>query len=138
MEMTVNSPIHLIIMGDMNFYMNDRADDDTIAMKDLIDSLNVRNNILAPAHRLHNNLYVVLTDTEYTGISQVKRGILLSDHDLITFSVATRSNTANHKNKVIADRKYKTIDNKVFADQISMSLSDSHLRELMLDESADM
>ena len=63
----------------------------------------------------------------------MKRGTLFSDHNLITFSVAIRLNTANHKNKGTEYRNYKTIDSKVFADHNSTSLSNINLFELTLD-----
>ena len=68
----------------------------------------------------------------------MKRGTLFSDHHPITYSVDIRSNTANHKTNVIVYRKNKTIDNKVFADHISTSLSDVHLLELKFGESAEL
>ena len=101
-EMNVNSPDHLIINGAVRIHMNDSADNDTITMNDLLDSFNHMNNVSVPTHRLQNALDVVLTDAAYAGISQVRRGKLFSDHHLITFSVAIRSNCPNHKTKIIA------------------------------------
>ena len=138
MEMNTNSPGHLIIMGDVNNHMNNSADNDTITMNDLPDSFNLMNNVLVPTHRLQNTVEIVLTDAAYTKISQVKRGTLFSEHHLITLSVAIRSNTANHKTKVIACRKHKTIDYKVFTHHINTSPSDINLLELTLDQSAEL
>ena len=138
MKMNVNSLGHLIIMEDVHLHMIDGADNDTITMNDLLDSFSLMNNVLVSTHRLQNILDVVLTDTEYTGISQVKRGTLFSGYHFITFSIGIRSNTATHKPKVIVCSKYKTIDNKVFAGNLSRSLSDINLLELMLDESTEL
>ena len=52
----------------MNINMNDSGDNDTVTMNDLLDSFNLMNNILIPAHRLQNILDVGLTDIGYTGI----------------------------------------------------------------------
>ena len=52
MEMNVNSPGHLIIMGDMNIHMNDSANNDTITMHDILDSFNLMKNVLVPTHKL--------------------------------------------------------------------------------------
>ena len=49
MEMNTNSLGHLIIMGDVNFYTNDSADNDGI-MNDLLDSFNLMSNVLVPTH----------------------------------------------------------------------------------------
>ena len=46
MEMNINSPCHLVIMGDMNIHMNDSADTDTIKMSDLLDRFNPMNKVL--------------------------------------------------------------------------------------------
>ena len=68
----------------------------------------------------------------------MERGTLFSDYHLMTFSVATRSNTANDKTKVIAYRKCKTIKKKVLANDISTSLSDMNALELALNDSAEL
>ena len=127
-----------MIIGDMNIHMKDSAANDTITVNNLPDSFNLMNSVLVLTHRLEKTIHVALTDTAYTGISQVKRGTLFSDHHFITFSVALRPNTANHKTNVTAYRKYKTIDHRMFADHISTSLRDTTLLELMLDDSAEL
>ena len=81
--MNVNSPCHLIIMIDVNIHINDSADNDTMKMNNLIDSLNLMNKVLVPTHRLQNTLDVVLTDEAYTGNN--------SSEERYTFEITTSS-----------------------------------------------
>ena len=73
----------LFLPGDFNIHMDDLENTDTILFSNLLDSFNLVNKFNFPSHKLQHTLDLAINDSEYSYLSKVSRGHMLSGHNFI-------------------------------------------------------
>ena len=74
---------NLMLMGDLNIHMDDKADPGTVTFTDFLDSLGLVNHTQFPTHVSGHTLDLIITQEDSNDILTVARGHMLSDHHFI-------------------------------------------------------
>ena len=78
----ISSTGHFLLMGELNFHLEDRNDTEALKLNDLFDTLNYNQHVTTRTHKLGHTLDFVITRDNEDLISQWKVGDQLSDHNL--------------------------------------------------------
>ena len=101
--------------------MDDLEKTDTILFNDLLDSCNLVNKVNFSSHKLQHTLDLAIIDSDYTYLSKVSRGHMLSDHKFILCDITiTKPLTPT---KSVHYRKLKAIDHSNFKVNLIKSLN---------------
>ena len=84
----ISSTGHFLLLGDLNFHLEDRNDTEALKMNDLFDTLNYKQHVTTRTHKSGHTLDVFITRDNENLISQWKVGDQLSDHNLILCDVS--------------------------------------------------
>ena len=84
----ISSTGHFLLLGDLNFHLEDRNDTEALKMNDLFDTLNYKQHVTTRTHKSGHTLDVVITRDNENLISQWKVGDQPSDHNLILCDVS--------------------------------------------------
>ena len=107
-------------MGDLNIHIKDAENQDTITFEDTIESLELRNQVSFPTHRLQNTLDIIITTEDSSIISDTHQGSLFSDHYIVHYTLTTPSKLT--KLKRISYRKTKDISIDHLKNEINLTL----------------
>ena len=121
LENNINEKGRLLLLGDFNIPMNNPDSPDASIIKDVLDSLGLQNHIRFPTHRLHNALYLIITEHQENFIRKLNQGRLFSDHHLIDFEIAFTSTSMGQK--ISTFRKIKSIDHIAFTKNVQHQLA---------------
>lgn len=121
MEINVNAPGELIILGDLNIHVNSEADTGNINFQDFVSSFRLKCWVSFPTHKNGNTLDLLLTDEGATFVREVSCGDLFSDHHFVHCDIVLQ--TEVKKSEVISYRKLKAIDHEEFARDLNLELS---------------
>ena len=84
----ISSTGHFLLLGELNFHLEDRNDTEALKLNDLFDTLNYNQHVTTTTHKLGHTLDFVITRDNEDLISQWKVGDQLSDHNLILCDVS--------------------------------------------------
>ena len=101
--------------------MDDLENTDTILFSDLLDSFNLVNMVNFPSHKLQHTLDLAIIDSEYSYLSKVSRGHMLSDHHFIPFDLTITKQLPPTKS--VHYKKLKAIDHSDFKVNLIESLN---------------
>lgn len=91
MQETVICPEELLIYGDFNFHMDDKADWDAIPFGELLDLFNLKQHVCVPTHKRGHILDLVITRNETEGALDLKNVTameqFISDHKAVCFNL---------------------------------------------------
>ena len=79
----ISSTGHFLLLGDLNFHLEDRNDTEALRLNVLFDTLNYKQHVTTRTHKSGHTLDVVITMDNEDLISQWKVGDQLSDQNLI-------------------------------------------------------
>ena len=102
----------LPLFGDFNICMDDLQNTDTVLFNDLLDSFNLVNKINFPSHNLQHTLDLAIVNSEYSYLSKVSRGHMLSNHRFIHCDLSITKPLPLTKS--VHYRKLKAIDHSDF------------------------
>ena len=74
---------NLMLFGDLNIHMDDKADPGTVTFTDFLDILGLVNHNLFPTHVSGHTLDLIITQEDSNDILSVARGHMLSDRHFI-------------------------------------------------------
>jgi len=111
---TLSSPT--IISGDFNIHV-DTSSSNSKCFKSMLDTCNLVQHIDFPTHIHGHILDLLITPTNFTGLSNLKSSDCLSDHFCIT-SQLDMFDSPLYKNEVISFRQYHKIDMDKFITDI--------------------
>ena len=103
LEDRMSNPGCLVILGDLNFHVDNAADSNAKKFIDLLDLLNFSQNVTSINHKAGHTLDLVVTHDSEEVIDNVTISDLLSDHALVLVRVKhpkplpTRITTITHK-----------------------------------------
>ena len=83
----MSSPGHLVILGDLNFDVDNAADSNAKKFLDLLDLLNFSQHVTSITHKAGHTLDLVITRDSEAVIDNVSVSDLLSDHALVLVHV---------------------------------------------------
>ena len=83
----ISSTGHFLLLGDLNFHLEDRNDTEAVKLNDLFDTLNYNQHVTARTHKSGHTLDVVVSRDNEDLISRWKVADQLSDHNLILCDV---------------------------------------------------
>ena len=86
---------NLILTGDLNIHMDEKADPGTVTFTDFLDSLGLVNHTQFPTHVSGHTLDLIITQEDSNDILTVARGHMLSDHQFIDVMLKSASETAD-------------------------------------------
>ena len=101
--------------------MDDLENTDTILFSDLLNSFNLVNEVNFPSHKLQHTLDLAIIDSEYSYLSKVSRGHMLSDHSFIHCDLSITKPLPLTKS--VHCRKLKAIDHSHFKVNLIESLN---------------
>ena len=111
MEVNINRPHEVIILGDFNIKMEMDIPEDTL------DSFGLKNSVNFPTHAAGHTIDLVITDQTSDIISNIQQRHFISDHCFIEFDLNIRVNKL--KFNTIKKRLWRKIDNTSFALDLS-------------------
>ena len=121
---------NLILMGDLNIHMDDKADPGTVTFTDLWDSLGLVNHTQFPTHVSGHTLDLIITQEDSNDILTVARGHMLSDHHFIDIMLKSASETVECER--ITYRKLKNISPQDFSNNVGNILGELDLEAMDL------
>ena len=92
--------------------MDDLENTATVFFSDLLDSFNLVNKVNFPSHKLQHTLDLAIIDSDYSYLSKVSRGHMLSDHKFIHCDLTITKSLPPTKS--VHYRKLKAIDHSNF------------------------
>ena len=107
----------ILLMGDFNIHMDRPDDPNTIIFNDLLDSLNLRNNILFQIHISGHTLDLILDEHNESLVKCVKKGHSFADHSLVQVTICMEKCNPNEKS--VTNRKLKNINETDFRTDLS-------------------
>ena len=134
---TVICPQQLLIYGDFNFHIDDKADKGTTRLGELLDLFNLKQHVCLSTHKRGHILDLVIKRNETESALSLKNVTVveqfISDHKAVCFNLSLRK-PVNERSTVVS-RKLKGSDFDAFNEMIiSTGLSDggvSHCIELL-------
>ena len=87
LEDRMSSPGRLVILGDLNFHVDNAADSNAKKFLDLLDLLNFSQHVTSITHKAGHTLDLVITRDSEAVIDNVTVSDLLSDHALVLVRV---------------------------------------------------
>ena len=134
---TVICPQQLLIYGDFNFHIDDKADKGTTRLGELLDLFNIKQHVCLSTHKRGHILDLVIKRNETESALSLKNVTVveqfISDHKAVCFNLSLRK-PVNERSTVVS-RKLKGSDFDAFNEMIiSTGLSDggvSHCIELL-------
>ena len=124
LEQNINTTGDTLLMGDLNIHTNNLDNQDTIIFEGAIESLELRNQVSFPTHRLQSTLDLIITTEDSDIISDTYQGSLFSDHYIVHYTLTTASKLI--KLKRISYRKTKDINIDQLKNEINLALPPSH------------
>ena len=127
LQETVICPEELLIYGDFNFHMDDKADWDATRFGELLDLFNLKQHVCVPTHKRGHILDLVITRNETEGALGLKNVTVMeqfiSDHKAVCFNLNLRKPL--NERRTVVSRKLKGFDFDAFNEMIGSSgLSD--------------
>ena len=108
---------NVLIMGDINFPLNNIDDPDATTLKDTLDALGLKIHNNFPTHRHGNTLDILATEiTSSLNITTCQPGLFLSDH--CSTECTTNIIKEDVTRKTVSFRKIKDIDTQKFQDNV--------------------
>ena len=134
---TVICPQQLLIYGDFNFHIDDKADKGATRLGELLDLFNLKQHVCLSTHKRGHILDLVIKRNETESALSLKNVTVveqfISDHKAVCFNLSLRK-PVNERSTVVS-RKLKGSDFDAFNEMIiSTGLSDggvSHCIELL-------
>ena len=88
MDSHVGTPGMLLVVGDFNIHVDDKANSDGLRLNDLLYSMNLQQHISAPTHERGHTLDLLITREAENLVSELTvHAPSLSDHCPITCSL---------------------------------------------------
>ena len=72
-----------IWVGDLNIYVNDVTNLDTITFRDFLYSFNLKNMVSFLTHKFGHTIDLILQDLDANIVQDTMRGFTLSDHNFV-------------------------------------------------------
>ena len=108
---------NVVIMGDINFHLNNVDDPDATTLKDTLDALGLKIHNSFPTHRHGNTLDILATEIASSlNITTCQPGPFLSDH--CSIECTTNIIREDITRKTVSFRKIKDIDTQKFQDDV--------------------
>ena len=108
---------NVVIMGDINFHLNNVDDPDATTFKDTLDALGLKIHNNFPTHRHGNKLDIPATEIASSlNIITCQPGPLLSNH--CSIECTTNIIREDITRKTVSFRKIKDIDTQKFQDDV--------------------
>ena len=87
----------IILIGDLNIYMEDQEDNDAILLSNTLEAFNLTQHIKFPMHNLRHPLDLIAT--EYNPRQQITSipGIYVSDHRIVCIQLTKKSHNITDK-----------------------------------------
>lgn len=120
LEGVLSSSEQIVITGDFNYHVDDDADSDARAFKDLLDEAGLQQHVIVPTHRSLHTLDLIISPKDSGSVSNVNTQMSLpSDHYgvLCTINFARPSTTKQR----LCYRKIREINIDNFKDDIESS-----------------
>ena len=121
---------NLMLMGDLNIHIYNRADRGTVTFVDFLDSLGLVNHTQFPTHVSGHTLDLIITQEDSNDILTVARGHMLSDHHFIDVKQKSVSETVEYK--MVTYCKLKNISPQDFSNDIGNTLGELDLESMGL------
>ena len=87
-------PRRVLIYGDFNFHMDDKADWDATRFGELLDLFNLKQPVCVPTHKRGHILDLVITRNETEGALGLRNVVVMeqfiSDHKTVCFNLNLR------------------------------------------------
>ena len=113
----------LLIYGDFNFHIDDKADGDATRFRELLDLFNLKQHVCVPTHKRGHILDLVITRNETEGALGLKNVTVMeqfiSDHKVVCFNLNLRKPL--NERRTVVSRKLKGFDFDAFNDIIGSS-----------------
>ena len=120
LESLVTVPGSLLMVGDVNFHVNDASDRSAQRFLRLLEAFKLKKHVWAPTHRSGNTLDLVITRTdERTARDFDVFDPVISDHYLVSCSLALPKKASERRD--VSYRKLKSIDLQEMRHDISDS-----------------
>ena len=116
---------NLMLMGDLNIHMDDKADPGTVTFTDFLDSLGLVNHTQFSTHVSGHTLDLIITQEDPNDILAVARGNMLSDHHFIDVKLKSASETV--KCEMVTYLKLKNISPQDFSSDVGNTLGELDL-----------
>ena len=127
---------NLMLIGDLNIHMDEKADPGTVTFTDFLDSLGLVNHTLFPTHVSGHTLDLIITREDSNDILLVVRGHMLSDHHFIDVKLKSASEIAECER--IKYRKLKNIQPQDFSNDVSKILGGLDLEAMDLYQAVEI
>ena len=121
---------NLMLIGDLNIHMDDKADPGTVTFTDFLDSLGLVNHTQFPTHVSGHTLDLIITQEGSNDILTVARGHMLLDHHFIDVKLKSVSETVEYK--MVTYCKLKNISPQDFSNDVGNTLGDLDLEAMGL------
>ena len=121
---------NLMLMGDLNIHMDDKADPGAVTFTDFLDSLGLVNHTQFPTHVSGHTLDLIITQEDSNDILTVARGHMLLDHHFIDVMLKSASETVECER--ITYCKLKNISPQDFSNDVGNILGELDLEAMDL------
>lgn len=116
----------LILLGDLNFHLNDDKDREARLFMNLLDSLNLKQHVKEPTHIKGNTLDIAIDIKENSSISSITvTDCIVSDHFLVSVNIPDTKPLPEKKS--VTYKKTKNIDFNIFKEELRSELSQTIL-----------
>ena len=112
----------ILLIGDFNIHMDRPNNPNTIIFKDLLDSLNLRNNISFQTHISDHTLDIILDEQNESLVNCVKKGHSFADHGLVQVTICMEK--CDPLEKPVTYRKLKKINETDFRTDLNDCLTE--------------
>ena len=126
---------NLMVIGDLNIHMNDKADPGTVTFTDFLDSLGLVNHTQFPTHVSGHTLDLIITQEDSNDILTVARRHMLSDHHFIDVRLISASERVECE--MITYHKLKNISPQDFSIDVGNTLGELDLEAMDIHQAVE-
>ena len=120
MEYVTTLPGQILILGDVNYHLEDTSNGQTRDFLELLDILNLSQLVNQPTHRLGHTLDCIITEKNSNLVNNIQVYTpWISDHCLVAFNVSVQIPALCHKS--ITTRNWKSLN----LDQLNSDIMDA-------------
>ena len=120
MEYVTTLPGQILILGDVNYHLEDTSNGQTRDFLELLDVLNLSQLVNQPTHRLGHTLDCIITEKNSNLVNNIQVYTpWISDHCLVAFNVSVQIPALCHKS--ITTRNWKSLN----LDQLNSDIMDA-------------
>ena len=109
LESLISLPGQLLILGDVNFHLEDTSASQTREFLELLDVFNLKQLVNKPTHRLGHTLDCIITEESVDLVEDISvHAPWISDHSLVAFTLSLPKPVLSSKH--ITTRNWKSLD----------------------------